>query len=156
VDSGAPWIAHAQARNARRRDNAARLPEMLPGAARVDMGASAQEAEASNAAVDASQREVEGKLYTYSQDSDEVVVEVKVPPETKSKDVKCAIKTDSVALSVATLPEAQRDVLTGELFQRVRADECSWTLASVGGARVLQLTLTKQQNLRWLGVLRSG
>jgi hypothetical protein len=40
--------------------------------------------------------------------------------------------------------------------QRVQPEECSWTLASVGGERVLQVTLTKQKTMRWLGVLRSG
>jgi hypothetical protein len=40
--------------------------------------------------------------------------------------------------------------------QRVQPEDCSWTLATVGGARVLQLTLSKQKPLRWLGVLRSG
>ena len=70
--------------------------------------------------------------------------------------VATALLQDTVALSVATLPEGQRDVLQGELFQKVRADECSWSIANVGPDRVLQLTLAKQQPLRWLGVLRSG
>jgi len=156
VDSSAAWIAVAQSRNARRRENAARLPDMMPSATRVDSGALAFEAEQANKAVDATQRTVEGKLYTYAQDNEEVVLEVKVPAETKSKDVRCAFKPDRVSLVVATLPEAQREVLSGELFQRVKADECSWSLATQGGERVLQLTLTKQQPLRWLGILRSG
>ena len=156
VDSGAAWIAEAQARNAQRRENAAKLPDMMPNATRVDAGAMAFEAEQADKAVDCTQRAVAGKLYTYAQDNEEVVIEVKVPAETKAKDVRCAFKPDSVALSVATLPEAQRDVLSGELFQRVKADECSWSLANAGAERVLQVTLAKQQPLRWLGVLRSG
>jgi hypothetical protein len=117
VDSKADWISLAQARNAARRDNAKRLPELAPGATRIDAGAAAFEADAADAAVDVTQRAVPGKLYTYSQDGDEVVVEVKVPAATKSKDVSCAIKLDSIALSVATLPEGQREVMSGELFQ---------------------------------------
>ncbi len=191
MDSKADWISLAQARNAARRDNAKRLPELAPGATRIDAGAAAFEADAADAAVDVTQRAVPGKLYTYSQDGDEVVVEVKVPAETKSKDVSCVIKLDSISLSVGTLPEGQRDVMSGELFQvrnaafacsacvrvrtglrgadvcrlrvcgfpcvqRVQPEECSWTLASVGGERVLQVTLTKQKTMRWLGVLRSG
>ena len=157
VDSSAAWIADAQARNARRRDNASRLSELAPGATRIDTAAaSAFAADAEDAAKDASQQPVAGKLYTYSQDSDEVVVEVKVPAATKSKDVACTVKPDTVSLTVATLPEGQRDVLCGELFQRVKADESSWTIASMGGERVLQLTLAKQKSMRWLGVLRSG
>ena len=156
VDSGAAWIPLAQARNAQRRENAAKLPDMMPNATRVDAGAMAFEAEQADKAVDCTQRAVAGKLYTYAQDNEEVVIEVKVPAETKAKDVRCAFKPDSVALSVATLPEAQRDVLSGELFQRVKADECSWSLANAGAERVLQVTLAKQQPLRWLGVLRSG
>ena len=146
----------AQARNARRRDNAAKLPDFMPEATRVDTGAAAAAASAADAAVDVTQRAVAGKLYTYSQDNEEVVIEVAVPAATKAKDVTCSIKLDSIALRVATLPEGQAEVLSGELFQRVRPEECSWTIATVGGQRVLQVTLTKQQNLRWLGVLRSG
>jgi hypothetical protein len=156
VDSGAAWIAEAQARNAQRRENAAKLPDMVPNATRVDTGAAAFKAEQADKAVDCTQRPVAGKLYTYAQDSDEVVLEVKVPAETKSKDVRCVFKPDAIALSVATLPEAQREVLQGELFQRVRADECSWSISTVAGERVLQVTLAKQKPLRWLGMLRSG
>jgi hypothetical protein len=156
VDSSAAWIPAAQARNARRRENAAKLPDMMPNATRVDAGAMAFEADQADKAVDCTQRSVDGKLYTYAQDNEEVVLEVKVPAETKSKDVRCAFKPDSVALSVATLPEAQREVLQGELFQRVKTDDCSWSIATVAGERVLQVTLAKQQPLRWLGMLRSG
>jgi hypothetical protein len=117
VDSSAAWIGAAQARNKSRRENAARLPEMVPGATRIDMGKVGVEADATDAAVDVTQRAVEGKLYTYSQDNDEVVVEVKVPAETKAKDVACSIKLDSIALTVGTLPEGQREVLKGDLFQ---------------------------------------
>lgn len=80
--------------------------------------------------------------------------QVRVPMETKAKDVKCVIKPNSIDVAVATLPEAEREVLKGTLFQTVTADECSWTVASVDGGRVLQIMLTKQQDMRWLGVLR--
>ena len=46
-----------------------------------------------------------------------MAIEVKVPPETKAKDVKCAIKAQSIDLVIATLPEEQREVLQGTLFQ---------------------------------------
>ena len=99
----------AQARNARRRDNAAKLPELMPEATRVDTGAAAEAASAADAAVDVTQRAVAGKLYTYSQDNEEVVIEVAVPAATKAKDVTCSIKLDSIALRVATLPEGQTE-----------------------------------------------
>lgn len=126
---------------------------MMPGATRVDAGdlGKAQEAEQ-----DASQRSVPGKQYTYSQDNEEVVVEVRLPADTKAKDVSCYVKPEHLSLSVATLPEGAREVVCGELFQRVQADECSWTIVTVSGERVLQLTLSKQKPLRWLGLLRSG
>ncbi len=122
VDSSAPWIADAQARNARRREHGAKVADMMPeGATRVVDTASARLADE---AQDAAQRAVPGKLYTYSQDNEEVVIEAKVPAETKAKDVRCTVKPDSISLSVATLPEGQRDVLSGELFQ-VRVHVCT-------------------------------
>lgn len=63
---------------------------------------------------------------------------VRVPSETKAKDVKCAIKANSIEVVVSTLLEAQREVLKGTLFQTVATDESSWTIANVDGGRVLQ------------------
>lgn len=64
--------------------------------------------------------------------------QVRVPPETKAKDVKCDVKANSIEVSVATLPADQREVLKGTLFQTVSTDDCSWTIANVDGGRVLQ------------------
>jgi len=153
VDSSAPWIAEAQAANARRRENSGRMADLLPpGSAVIDASAARGE----EAAEDVAQKAVAGKRYTYSQDGDEVVLEVRVPLETKARDVAAKITPDAVSLSVATLPEGERCVIDGLLFQRVKADESCWNLSTVGGERVVQLTLSKQQPTRWLGVLRSG
>lgn len=160
VDSGAAWIKAANARNASRREAAARLPSMLPpGAAHIDIGGSSSTAIAAAAAreaADATQSVAPDRPYTYSQDNTEVVLELPVPASTKAKDVSCAIKVGSIELSVASLDP--RTILSGPLFQSVRPDECAWTLANTGpaGGRVLQLTLSKKEPLRWLGVLRSG
>jgi len=156
VASDAAWIPAAQARNARRRANAGKMADLVPGAVTIEPGKAAAEAEAAHARADATQQAVAGALYTYSQDTEEVVVEVAVPPETRAGDVALALKAETIALTVATLPEGARVVLQGALFQKVRPDESSWSLATHGGQRVLQLTLTKALNLRWLGVLRSG
>lgn len=156
VASDAAWIPAAQARNARRRANAGKMADLVPGGVAIEPGKAAAEAEAAHAQVDATQQSVAGALYTYSQDTEEVVVEVAVPPETKARDVALTVKAETISLVVATLPEAQRAVLQGALFQKVLPAECSWSLATHGGGRVLQLTLTKALKLRWLGVLRSG
>jgi hypothetical protein len=134
VDSAAPWIGVAQDRNARRRENAGRMAELVPNAERIDAGAAGMAVDAANAAADASQRAVPGKLYTYSQDNEEVVLELPVPPETKAKDVSYSIKPDTIALAVATLPEAQREVLKGELFQARCAHACACASAEAAAA----------------------
>ena len=143
-------------RNARRRENSAKLPGLMPSGTQVmtgmDGGAAAARAQA---ALDATQGAVEGKAYTFSQDDEEVVVELKVPAATKASDVACTVKPGSVKLSVRTLGEGEQEVLDGELFGRVRADESSWNLCTVGGERVVQLTLNKSAPGRWASVLKA-
>ena len=146
-------MAEARRRNEKRRDNSEKVASLVPGATRIDTSsASARDV----ADADAQQRDAPGGGYTYSQSGEEVTIEVKVPAETKGAHVTCTIKPESIVLRVATLPDGKKDVLQGDLFQRVRPDECSWTLAQAGPDRVLQVTLSKVQPMRWLGVLRSG
>ena len=143
---------------ARRADGGARVASLLPdggGASALRPMNPAAEA-AAQAAADAVQRPVDGARYTYSQDEDELVLELRVPAATRAADVACTVRPASLRLAVATLPEAEREVLSGQPFGRVRPDESSWTLAGAGEERVLQLTLGKVDKTRWLGVLRSG
>ena len=128
---------------------------MMPSGTQVitgmDGGAGAARAQA---AADATQRTVEGKAYSFSQDDEEVVVELRVPGATKAADVACTGKPGSLRLVVRTLGEGQQEVLDGELFGRVKAEESSWNLCSVGGERVVQLTLSKVAPTRWASVLK--
>ena len=150
VDSGAAWLEEARESNRRRQASAGKMQELTRGMANVGAGAEAMD----EAAEDAQQKAVAGALYTWSQEGEDVTVEVRVPAETKGAHVKFAVKPQSIELAVATLPEGQRTVLAGTLFQQVVPDECNWTIANVDGGRVLQVTLTKKQPMRWLGVLR--
>ena len=151
----AAWMVEARRRNAQRRENSSKMEDLVPGATKIDMASAAASARG-DADADAVQQAAPGGVYTYSQSGEEVTIEVKVPTETKAGHVKCVIKPDSILLTVATLGEGKQEVLQGDLFQKVRPDECSWTLAQTGQERVLQVTLSKVQPLRWLGVLRTG
>jgi hypothetical protein len=151
----AAWMVEARRRNAQRRENSSKMEDLVPGATKIDMAAAAAAARG-DADADALQQAASGGAYSYSQSGEEVTIEVQVPTETKASHVKCVIKPDSIMLTVATLGEDKAEVVRGDLFQRVRPDECSWTLAQAGQERVLQVNLSKVQPLRWLGVLRTG
>ncbi|KAG8461089.1 hypothetical protein KFE25_003658 [Diacronema lutheri] len=88
----------------------------------------------------------------------EVIVTVHVPAHTTAADVACALRADSIALRVRTLPDAQQTIVDGQLFQRISLDESNWTLESAGAGattRVLTITLAKHKQMRWLQLTRS-
>ena len=52
--------------------------------------------------------------------------------------------------------EAENPVVDGELFQHVRAADCSWCLDEVKGAhRELVVSLEKEKQMRWLMLTRT-
>ncbi|XP_067663555.1 nudC domain-containing protein 2-like [Haliotis asinina] len=54
---------------------------------------------------------------------EEVFIEVDVPKDTKSKEIKCEIKPNSIRVVVK-----ENTILDGSLFETVKADDSLWTL----------------------------
>ena len=72
------------------------------------------------------------------------------------------IKSQHLKLVVDTLPEEQRVVLDGTLFQPVEADDSNWSISTEKGQRVLTVELEKAAPMggalskapRWLVLTR--
>lgn len=89
----------------------------------------------------------------------EVVVTCFLPAHTAKGDVQVALRADSLALRVRTLPEGAQTVVEGRLFQRIDLVESNWTLESAAAGaltRALVVTLAKEKQMRWLTLTRSA
>eukprot|EP00118_Oscarella_pearsei_P010852 m.68857 g.68857 ORF g.68857 m.68857 type:complete len:153 (+) comp35562_c0_seq1:403-861(+) len=70
----------------------------------------------------------------WSQTMDEVIIEVQVEEGTRGRDVACDIKPNQIALNVKG-----KNIIKGELFRTVIADDCVWTV----DRRLIRLSLVK-------------
>lgn len=71
----------------------------------------------------------------WAQTIEEVFVEVNVPEGTRSRDVKCDIKTQYMCLSVNN-----KEIIKGPLYLKVLSDESVWTLED---KRLVKIVLVK-------------
>ena len=76
---------------------------------------------------------------TWEDATNEVTVRVaNLPGGTKAKHVRATIKDESIHVDVGTLPAGKGTVVSGELFQKVNANECTWAFEDEkGGTRTL-------------------
>lgn len=153
VAHDAPWLADAREANVRRRAASTRAADLAASGGATVVGATGGADEPVEMAAKA------GERYAWRQDDDEVTVEVDVPAGTRGKDVRCKIGAQSLLLEVATLPEGERVLVDGTLFQRVVLDESAWSVGDDKGQRRLTVTLTKEpavngKAMRWLALLR--
>lgn len=89
---------------------------------------------------------VEGK-YKWSQDISGVEVQITLPPGTRAKDMLVKIAVRSVKVALKAKPN--EPFLDGELFERVRPDNCLWNM---DGNSVV-LNLEKAAGVVWKSVL---
>lgn len=92
------------------------------------------------------------KNYTWTQTIDETSVLVPVPERIKGKDISVSIKQSAVSVRMKKASEREdspRTLLEGELVEKIRTDESTWSLE--GG--VLILTLDKLKKTWWETVL---
>ena len=72
-------------------------------------------------------RDSKGASRTREDATNEVTVRVaNLPGGTKAKHVRATIKDESIHVDVGTLPAGKGTVVSGELFQKVNANECTW------------------------------
>jgi len=88
--------------------------------------------------------------YEWSQDEEEVTVEVLVPAGTKSKDINVVFKPGHIRIQVVTLPVEQQCVLDSDIGGKIDCEECSWGLCDAKGGRQLTVTLVKNAGLTGL------
>ena len=168
LDSGSAWVAKARSLNIEKQMSAAgdgsnemlaRMQAMAgkdttvvgnPRSAAAGGGAQVSE-------MDGEGVTPEGSLYSWTQTEDEVVVEVKCPVHTTTKDVKCTFGPQAIKLRVLSIEDnanEDKTVLEGTLFQRIDVDGSTWTIEKTGAERVLQVTLSKDKPMRWLVLTR--
>eukprot|EP00568_Trieres_chinensis_P007030 CAMPEP_0183308750 /NCGR_PEP_ID=MMETSP0160_2-20130417/22439_1 /TAXON_ID=2839 ORGANISM="Odontella Sinensis, Strain Grunow 1884" /NCGR_SAMPLE_ID=MMETSP0160_2 /ASSEMBLY_ACC=CAM_ASM_000250 /LENGTH=386 /DNA_ID=CAMNT_0025472637 /DNA_START=24 /DNA_END=1185 /DNA_ORIENTATION=- len=86
--------------------------------------------------------------YRWTQTIDEATVVVALPEGTRGKDLDVSIKPGSVSVGIKGKADSP-PILQGDLTERIRADESTWSLE--GGA--LLLTLDKVKKTWWETVL---
>ena len=156
LDSSAKWMETARDLN--------RLKQNDPGLARLQAMAGADQSQVimqqQNHAMSSGQMEdapgesPEGSVYTWSQNEDDVVIEVVCPNSTVAKDIKCLWGPQTLKLVIESFDDDKKTVLDGKLFQRIDVDGSTWTIESTKVGRVLQITLSKEKAMRWLVLLR--
>lgn len=79
--------------------------------------------------------------YTWTQQLTELEIEIPFPEGTKSKDVHVDIQKRSLKVGLKNA----EPILSGDLFNEVKPDECSWTIDK----GVLSITLFKINTMEW-------
>ncbi|NXY86564.1 NUDC2 protein, partial [Alcedo cyanopectus] len=81
---------------------------------------------------------------------EEVFIEVPVPLGTRAKDVRCALHSRHIALSVRG-----REVLQGKLFDSTVTDEGTWTLEDRNLIRIVLMKTNRDAGNCWPSLLEN-
>jgi hypothetical protein len=110
--------------------------------------------------------------YDWSQTDEEVDVYVKVPPETRAKDVECTITSKKLkvvaqgevivdvrcAATVAGVYRSTACLPQGELYNQVQADDSTWQIDGKGDKTRVWITLFKkvktEKKHHWRAVIK--
>ena len=85
--------------------------------------------------------------YKWSQELNEVIVQIDLPPKSTSKSVQ--VKMDTKHLKVVNLI-SKEEVINGELYGKISADESFWNIED---GNKLILTLTKASEIIWKTII---
>jgi len=80
--------------------------------------------------------------HSWSQDDDEVTVEILVPAGTTAKQIKVEFNPTRIKAEVLTMEASQRCVLDQALGGKAEPEECTWGLTDAKGKGGRQLTIT--------------
>ncbi|CAL1384115.1 unnamed protein product [Linum trigynum] len=89
--------------------------------------------------------------YSWGQSLQEVTITVPVPPGTKSRQVSCEIKKNSLKLGLKGADQAM--IIDGELFGPVKVGESFWQLED---QKIVSVLLTKSDERNWWKSLVKG
>lgn len=93
-----------------------------------------------------------GQFYdaAYSQNMDEMEIDMPLPPGKGARDVHCRFMPTSITFGF----KGEEPLLQGELFRKVRSDECNWQLWPVGGTPTsVKISLAKAKSGNWKSLL---
>jgi len=140
LSSDAQWLQQAKAKNLGKTadDQISKMQDLVPGAKLITPGANQSGASAMEM-----DEEMPAELGScvWSQSDDEIEVRVLCPNCTKSKDVSCTVRSNSVHLVIKTLENGE--VLNGKLHSMVDSDDTNWSIEDCGEERVVRLTMAK-------------
>ncbi|KAL1218697.1 Protein BOBBER 2 [Cardamine amara subsp. amara] len=80
--------------------------------------------------------------YSWTQNLQEVTVNIPVPSGTKSRSVVCEIKKNRLKVGI----KGEDPIIDGELFHSIKPDDCFWNIED---QKVISVLLTKQDQMEW-------
>ncbi|KAJ4848394.1 transcriptional coactivator [Turnera subulata] len=87
--------------------------------------------------------------YSWTQNLQEVTVQVPVPSGTKSRFVVCDIKKNHLKVGL----KGQPPIIEGELYKPIKVDDCYW---SIEDQNTISILLTKHDQMDWWKCLVKG
>ncbi|XP_065885500.1 nudC domain-containing protein 2-like [Dysidea avara] len=85
---------------------------------------------------------------SWAQTIDDVMIEVNVPKGTKSREIKCNITPKSLTVSVQG-----KEIIKGDLYTTVLADECVWTIEDGSLLRIVLVKSNRDAANCWKSLL---
>jgi len=100
--------------------------------------------------------------YSWEQTLNDVTLQVPVPEGTRARDVVCIITKSRLTLKL----RGSEPIIDGdypcdarngkEIWEKVRADECTWSLGHVSGKPCVSVYLEKERESWWKSALHGG
>ncbi|KAL2299495.1 hypothetical protein Nmel_014156, partial [Mimus melanotis] len=81
---------------------------------------------------------------------EEVFIEVRVPPGTRAKDVRCSLRSRHISLAVCG-----QELLQGKLFDSTVTDEGTWTLEDRQMIRIVLMKTNRDAGNCWTSLLEN-
>lgn len=142
MSSSAKWMADAAAANFEHAVATKKMHAQMDGSFKhINLGEGDEGAELPGGKTEA---------YSWSQTKAELELRVPVPSAAKARDCKVKFGPRSLSVAVAGAP-ALLDA--APLHEKVRPDECTWSITGEGGERALVVTLEKASEGAWRELL---
>ena len=92
--------------------------------------------------------------YYWTQTLEEITINIPLPKNTKSKDLKVNIKTNEISI---TSKDEKTIFLKGKLFDKIHTDDSLWTLTNNKEIRMMEIVITKWKGaMKWWDFIVDG
>lgn len=83
--------------------------------------------------------------YYWSQSLGELVLSVYIPETAKAKDIDCTYTATKCKIAL----KGKEPILQGEFCEKIKTEDTLWTIETVDGKKILQLTIDKFDKMKW-------